>query len=181
MRHSDALCCRDLPSRFSRGQIKEGKTPFLAGFNSTPIDIAFWETRHEVIWQKSLESRQSPMDGQSPARTAVRRRVISFKDPIRYILLSTCLSQCQPGDSSADNDDRVLKKRCIFRHFIGVTRWRLGRHAGFSFDRNMLQGTLWFDIVALFQLILLHFVRPIPLLEAFACDAAARRSAAHAR
>ena len=50
----------------------------------------------------------------------------------------------------------------------------MGRYAGFSFDRNMLQGT--FGIVALFQLVLLYFVRPIPLLEAFACDAAARRS-----
>jgi hypothetical protein len=59
----------------------------------------------------------------------------------------------------------------FFDIFIGVTRWRLGRYAGFSFDRNMLQGILWFDIVALFQLILLYFVRPIPLLEAFACEA----------
>jgi hypothetical protein len=43
-----------------------------------------------------------------------------------------------------------------------------------AFDRNMLQGT--FGIVALFQRILLYSVRPIALLEAFACDAAARRS-----
>ena len=72
----------------------------------------------------------------------------------------------------------------FFDIFIGVTRWRLGKYAGFSFDRNTLQGTFGFDIVALFQLILLCFVGPIPLLEAFACDAAAppiSSAAAHAR
>ena len=84
------------------------------------------------------------MDVQARTSAAVCRGVISFEDPTRYVFLSTCLSQCQPGHPSADNDDRVLTRRCWFRHFIGVTRWRLGRHAGSSFDRNMLQGTFWY-------------------------------------
>lgn len=107
------------------------------------------------------------MDGQAPTRTAVRRRVISFEDPVRYVFPSTCLSQRQPGDSSADNDDRVLEETCGFQHFIGVTRWRLGRYAGFSFDRNMLQGTFGFDIVAFFQLHLTVFCATNPVAGSF--------------
>ena len=122
------------------------------------------------------------MDSQPPTSAAVRRRLVSFEDPIRDIVLSTCLSQCQPGDSSADDDDRVSDGRCFVRHFIGVTRWRLGRYAGFSFDRNMLQGTFWYR--GLVSAHLTVFRRTNPVAGSFRvrrCSAADLAAAAHAR